>query len=200
MRKFGWTFPMAGLAVSVGGLMAGALSGQSPPPVQTDQWSAVELLAPEFDAEALPAFQTPVLELGLVAEPPTETEAKRSDLPIIEPWKPAPAVSLPVIVPNPALPAPPPMAMGVETSELPAALQRPSQPREPDWMQGLDQPVLAAEPTPIPAGSPEAPWEGLPPLPNPTQVRPGHSRCVPAVSSRPGHSAPKRSFEPGLGH
>jgi hypothetical protein len=83
MGKLGWTFPVAGLLVSLAGLMGSGLLGQSPHAGAIPCPHAVELLSPEFDPGE--TFQTPVLELA--TETVSEIPTNPSGLPVIEPLR-----------------------------------------------------------------------------------------------------------------
>ncbi len=168
MRKLGWTFPVAGFSVLLGGLMVGGLLGQSPHFKVIANRHAVELLSPEFEPGSLETFQTPVLELGLAPETVSDTRTNRLDLPVIE--------SLPLTrTPEPSsFPVHQPIFGAKPISGLPVS---------PGFStsQGIPHQM-----------------HGLPFLPHPILPGPGHSRALISAPPRPGHSLPKRLSESDL--
>lgn len=171
MRKFGLTLPVAGLAVSVAGLMGGGLSGQTPHIVPGTSAPVLELLPPEFEPAMGETFQTPVLEL--------ETSE-----------------ALPIVVPGIKLTPSVPMVETTPIEMPPAEVPQPcTPPLEPAWMKLVPQAILETPPMPIPARFEARAPGGLPDLPEPPLPSPGHSRGRVSERPRPGHSVPKPPSE-----
>jgi hypothetical protein len=193
---------MAGLLVSIGGLMVGGLPGQSTAYSPQGRVAAVELLAPEFEAPAPSAFQKPAVDLGTALERPTGGHAFGTNLPVITPLpaKPGRVSSISGAVPVESL-APTGHVLETIPIEMPSAdIQKPpALPCEPAWMKCLPEPLAEASPrSPLTESAEQEPG-GLPPLPCPEVSGPGHSRGRMLNLQRPGHTAPKRLADSGRG-
>lgn len=206
MGRFAWALPVAGLAISVGGLMGGALSGQPSESGIPDEPPAVELLSPEFETSAEIVFETPPLEWEPPTETPLATEPAESDLPVVEPLPTVPPptatrhASWPVVVPGPTFFAGNfPLPSELTPPKRPEPEAPPAQLSEPEWMNCPPEPIFEAAADPIPSAPGPQDTSGLPPLPNPILPAPGHSRARTSEIRRPGHSAPKRLSESAAG-
>jgi hypothetical protein len=188
MRRFGWAIPVAGLAVSVGGLMVGGLFGQAMTIAPDPELPTVELLSPEFEAPSGTPFETPALDLGTAPELPVIVPGLRSDPPMVEPSPrtPTPRIAFPAVIPGEESTSSHPSPEST-TTEMPS-----TQPVVPTWMRILEESPMAMPQRPM-AADPQPPGVShLPPLPMPRLPSPGHSRGNVSELPRPGHSAPKR--------